>query len=194
MTARLDTIRRFRRYISNHIAVSMIRIQMYTLSSLVVIWSFCLIAALSFSPPHRGTNRLFLDTAVKSEWESLLPLGIFHGITTNPTLLERAGLECTITSVQTLAKEALSMVGCDEFMCQAWGSTSTEMYNVGMQLSEIDREKIVVKVPVTMEGTATASKLIQSGVRVCLTACYNSDQAKSLQQQVLNILHHILGE
>ena len=157
----------------------MFRIQMNTLSSLtlVVIWSVCLITVLSFTPPHRGTNRLFLDTAVKSEWESLLPLGIFHGITTNPTLLERAGLECTISAVQTLAKEALSMVGCDEFMCQTWGRTATETYNVGMQLSEIDREKIVVKVPVTMEGTAAASKLIQSGVRVCLTACYNSDQA-----------------
>ena len=113
-------------------------------------------------------------TAVKNEWESLLPIGIFHGITTNPTLLERAELECTIPAVQTLAKDALSMVGCDEFMCQAWGSTPEEMYNVGVQLSEVDRERIVIKVPVTFDdGTAAASKLIQSGVRICLTACYN---------------------
>jgi transaldolase len=133
--------------------------------------------SLPFSPPHRGTNRLFLDTAIQSEWEDLLPLGIFHGITTNPTLLERAGLECTIPAVQSLTKRALSMVGCDEFMCQAWGNTSEAMYNVGMRLSEVDRGKVVIKVPVTFEGTKAASKLIDSGVRVCLTACYSSDQA-----------------
>ncbi len=130
----------------------------------------------SFSP-HRGTNRLFLDTAVQSEWEALLPIGIFHGITTNPTLLERAGLECTVPAVQALTQKALSLVGCDEFMCQAWGCTSEDMYNVGMQLSEVDRERVVIKVPVTFEGTKAASKLIDSGVRVCLTACYSSDQA-----------------
>jgi len=131
----------------------------------------------SFSAPRRGTNRLFLDTAVESEWEALLPIGIFHGITTNPTLLERAGHECTIPAVLSLAKRALNMVGCDEFMCQAWGISSEDMYNVGMQLSEIDRERVVIKVPVTFEGTKAASKLIASGVRVCLTACYSSDQA-----------------
>ena len=127
--------------------------------------------------PFRGSNRLFLDTAVESEWTSLIPLGIFHGITTNPTLLERAGHQCTIESVQTLAKKALSMTNCHEFMCQSWGESCHEMYNVGMALSEIDRQKIVIKVPVTFEGTKAAAKLINAGVRVCLTACYASDQA-----------------
>lgn len=131
----------------------------------------------SFSASHRGTNRLFLDTAVESEWEDLLPIGIFHGITTNPTLLERAGHDCTIPAVQALTQRALSMVGCDEFMCQAWGGSSEDMCNVGMQLSEVDRKRVVIKVPVTLAGTKAASKLIASGVRVCLTACYSSDQA-----------------
>lgn len=125
----------------------------------------------------RGSNRLFLDTAVVSEWESLMPLGIFHGITTNPTLLERANHKCTVESVQFLTLKALSIVGCDEFMCQAWGSNADDIYDIGMKLSEIDRKRVVIKVPVTFEGTKAASKLINSGVRVCLTACYSSDQA-----------------
>jgi transaldolase len=120
---------------------------------------------------------LFLDTAVESEWESLLPLGIFHGITTNPSLLETAGHECTIESLQTLAKHALSLPNCNEFMCQSFGSTSEELYKVGMDVSQIDRERVVMKVPCTIEGTYAASKLVSSGVRVCLTACYSSDQA-----------------
>jgi transaldolase len=145
-----------------------------------LLFTLFIIASFPTATPlasFRGTNRLFLDTAVESEWESLLPLGIFHGITTNPTLLERAGHDCNIESVQHLTKTALSMVGCDEFMCQAWGITAQDMYSVGMNLSSVDRERVVVKVPVTFEGTKTASKLIDAGVRVCLTACYSSDQA-----------------
>ncbi len=162
----------------------------FPLFSILVVIVSNLQVSQSFSPSATGTrtgsttlsamkgpNRLFLDTAIESEWESLLLLGIFHGITTNPTLLERAGHQCTIQSIQSLAIHALSMPNCNEFMCQSWGEKSHDMYSNGMALSEIDRQRIVIKVPVTMEGTIAASKLIQSGVRVCLTACYSSDQA-----------------
>ena len=126
-------------------------------------------------PMARGESRFFLDTASIDEWNELIPLGIFHGITTNPTILERCGVSCTVESVHELAATALGMV--DEFLCQAWGSTGEEMYNIGMELSAPDRERIVIKCPVTAEGTKAASRLISKGVRVCLTACYNSNQA-----------------
>jgi len=126
---------------------------------------------------HRGSNRLFLDTADRAVWQELLPLGIFHGVTTNPTLLENADEPCTTKHLHTLAQVALSTPGCHEFMCQAWGGTAPEMYKIGMELSKPDRSRVVVKVPVTREGTKAAACLIQSGVRVCLTACYNSHQA-----------------
>lgn len=134
---------------------------------------------------HRGSNRLFLDTADTAVWEELLPLGMFHGITTNPTLLERANQPCTVANIHALAQRAFSITAstaegasvCHEFMCQAWGSNAQEMYNIGMQLSQPDRQRIVIKVPVTMEGTKAATLLIRAGVRVCLTACYNAHQA-----------------
>lgn len=132
---------------------------------------------------YRGSNRLFLDTADTSVWDELIPLGIFHGITTNPTILERSNQACTTSNVQALAQTALSLttatggLACQEFMCQAWGSTAQEMYEIGMELSKPDRDRTVIKVPVTMEGTKAAAMLIQAGVRICLTACYNSHQA-----------------
>jgi len=125
-------------------------------------------------------SRFFLDTAVEAEWDELLPLGIFHGVTTNPTLLERANHPCTISHVKSLAETALSHSNCNEFMCQAWGLTADKMYKVGMELATIEgkpSKNIVIKVPVTFEGTKAASMLIGSGVRVCLTACYASHQA-----------------
>jgi len=62
-------------------------------------------------------------------------------------------------------------------MIQTWGSTPSEMYDNGMTLSKIDRERIVIKVPVTTKETEVARRLMESGVRVCLTAGYDSKQA-----------------
>jgi len=138
-------------------------------------------SALSYPTPsstcHRGSNRLFLDTADVSIWEELLPLGIFHGVTCNPTLLERASQACTVANLHVLARTCLVMPFCQEFMCQSWGATCDEMYETGLQLSQPDRQRIVIKVPVTAEGTKAAALLIDSGVRVCLTACYDQKQA-----------------
>jgi transaldolase len=131
--------------------------------------------ALSFHHIVRGQARFFLDTAVESEWNDLLPLGIFHGVTTNPVLLERAGHPCTIPHIQSLASKVLNQ--SNEFMCQAWGDSSDELYQVGKRLSALDPQRVVIKVPVTKQGTVAASQLIASGVRVCLTACYSSNQA-----------------
>lgn len=129
----------------------------------------------AFSPEFRGQGRLFLDTADISEWEALLPTGVFHGVTTNPILLERAGQPCTVDNLNSIAVKALQMT--DEFMCQAWGPTAEDMVTCGMELSKPARDRIVIKVPVTMEGVKAASLLIQDGVRVCLTACYDHKQA-----------------
>lgn len=130
---------------------------------------------LAFTPLYRGEGRFFLDTADPAEWDSLLKLGIFYGVTTNPTILERCNQPCTIENIHSLAKQALAQT--EEFMCQAWGSTAKEMYETGMALSRPDRDRIVVKVPVTMMGVEAAHLLHQSGVRICLTACYDSKQA-----------------
>lgn len=62
-------------------------------------------------------------------------------------------------------------------MCQTWGSTAEEMYEIGMAISSMDRERIVIKVPVTQKGAEAATFLGKSGVRICLTACYDSKQA-----------------
>ncbi len=129
----------------------------------------------SFTPPYRGECRFFLDTADTSEWDTLLPRGLFYGVTTNPTLLERADEPCTVDNLHKLATKALQHT--EEFMCQSWGSTCDEMYNNGMAISEFDRERVVIKVPVTATGAEAAAKLTKAGVRICFTACYNKNQA-----------------
>jgi len=136
----------------------------------------CLGLSMPTPPLHRGHSRFFLDTADSNEWKSLLPLGIFHGITTNPVLLQRAGVPCTVESCRSLASQAFAL-GADEFMLQAWGENTAALIASGLALSEGNRENLVVKVPVTAAGTEAAAALIEAGVRVCLTACYGPHQA-----------------
>ena len=147
------------------------------MKSLTIIWMLSLSMATAFSPIFRGNGRLFLDTADVREWDQFLPTGIFHGVTTNPTLLERAREPCTISNIHNLAGRALAYDEVNEFMCQAWGETPRDLVECGVALTDPDRERIVVKVPVTPVGVEAASRLVSMGRRVCLTACYSSKQA-----------------
>ena len=135
--------------------------------------------SLPTPPQHRGASRFFLDTADVREWEDLLPLGIFHGVTTNPVLLERAGVPCTVEATTSLAKTAFDL-GAREFMIQSWGGSADALESKALELCDAlgrRSDDLVVKVPVTAEGTRAASALVRQGVRVCLTACYDSSQA-----------------
>ena len=49
------------------------------------------VAPVGAPAPRPATSlRYYLDTANADEWAALLPLGIFRGVTTNPTLSARA--------------------------------------------------------------------------------------------------------
>ena len=127
----------------------------------------------------RGGCRFFLDTADTAEYKSLLPLGLFTGVTTNPTILERAGVPCTVPAIHALATEAFDL-GAEEFMAQAWGGAADKLVETGLQLRAFDPKRLVVKLPITMAGVEAAGRLMrepEGGTRICLTACYGSTQA-----------------
>jgi transaldolase len=91
-----------------------------------------IVCTAAFSPEFRGASRIFLDTADTGTkvWDEFLPTGIFHGVTTNPTLLERAQEKFTIANLhQRMANKALQMG------TSSWGSTAHEMFECGMALS-----------------------------------------------------------
>jgi len=138
-----------RRHLSASDATSLSKIRTITIttvsSSHCFIALVCCMGTLSlvssltlFDPPgFRGDGRFFLDTADTAEWDAPLPLGIFHGVTTNPTLLECAGHPCTVFHIHQLALKALSQTS--EFMCQSWGQTADALVYNGMALSAPNR-------------------------------------------------------
>lgn len=120
--------------------------------------------------------RFLIDSANVHEWAVLWPLGLFQGITTNPTLLRRAGLPCTVETLADLTDQALKS-GCQELHLQAWGSSSEELLSHARALLTLAPEHIVIKLPLTEGGLRAAAVLAASGVRVTLTACYAPSQA-----------------
>lgn len=116
--------------------------------------------------------RLFLDSADPEAWRTWLPSGLFHGITTNPTLLRRATQPCRLDRLTELTGEALQL-GARELHLQAWGDDLTAC---GRRLAAIAPGRIWVKLPITRAGTAAAQALLAEGIPVTFTACYEPAQ------------------
>jgi transaldolase len=114
--------------------------------------------------------KLFIDSGNLKEIESLVPLGIIDGITTNPSLLAKEGGD-----YRALLKRICQIVK---------GPTSAEvvatdaegMIREGRDLRTID-EHIVVKVPFTKEGVKACRTLASEGTRVNVTLCFSPTQA-----------------
>ncbi len=124
------------------------------------------------SLPETDTSgiRLFLDTADTKEWQNWLPTGLFYGVTTNPLLLERDKVNCTIEALASLAKEGFNL-GAKEIQLQTWGTSVDSLVERGKKLAAIDN-RIIVKVPITKIGTQAAFQLIAAGVKITLTGVY----------------------
>ncbi|WP_299485254.1 transaldolase family protein [Acaryochloris sp. IP29b_bin.137] len=118
---------------------------------------------------------LFLDTADLAAWDYWLSKGLFYGVTTNPTLLERATIPCTLEQLKILTTKAFDQ-GVQEIHLQTWGTQVEDLVCRGCEIADID-SRVVVKVPITLTGTEAAAQLIQQGIRVTLTGVYAVHQA-----------------
>jgi len=121
--------------------------------------------------------RLFLDSADRADWDEWLPTGLFHGITTNPTLLANAGVANTLAELSRLSHVAFE-ADVAEFQAQTWGRSSEALIANGRILAALD-PRMVVKVPITREGAIAAATLKAEGVRITMTAVYAAHQALS---------------
>jgi len=119
--------------------------------------------------------RLMLDTAERAAWAEWLPLGCFYGVTTNPVLLQAAGVPCALPELSALVRDALAL-GAGEVQVQTWGRTRELYFEHGRALAALS-PKVVVKVPTTVEGVAAAARLAREGARLTMTAVYTAAQA-----------------
>ena len=114
--------------------------------------------------------KFFVDTADTNEIRELAATGLLDGVTTNPSLIHKAGRDFL-----EVVKEICSIVP---------GPVSAEV--VAMDHKEMMREadilrkiagNIAVKVPLTIDGLKTCKALTSEGTMVNVTLCFTANQA-----------------
>jgi transaldolase len=94
----------------------------------------------------------YIDSADRREATDLLATGLFRGVTTNPAILEKAGLgSIDIPDVIRWATDA----GAERVFVQAWGTSADDMVELGRQFRQISGN-VVVKLPYSLEGIVAA--------------------------------------
>ena len=114
--------------------------------------------------------KFFVDTADTAEIRDLAETGLLDGVTTNPSLIHKAGRDFL-----EVVKEICAIVP---------GPVSAEVVALDhegmMREAEIVRkiaDNIAVKVPLTIDGLKTCRKLTADGTMVNVTLCFTANQA-----------------
>lgn len=116
--------------------------------------------------------RFYVDSADLDDATPLLGSGLFAGLTTNPTLLQRTGIgNAGIPQVVERARSA----GAGTIFVQAWGAQVDELVQRGRWIRGLG-DDVVVKVPVTTAGLEATARLSSEGVPVLVTAVYRTSQ------------------
>jgi transaldolase len=114
--------------------------------------------------------KFFADTADINDIRELAETGLLDGVTTNPSLIHKAGRDFL-----EVVKEICAIVP---------GPVSAEVvaldHETMMKEAEILRkiaDNVAVKVPLTLDGLKTCRKLTSDGTMVNVTLCFSANQA-----------------
>lgn len=140
--------------------------------------------------------KLFADGADIGEMYELYKNGIIDGITTNPTLMKKAGVK----NYEQFAKSVLKLIPDMPISFEVF---SDNLYYMEMQTRKIASwgDNVYVKIPVTnTEGVYTTSlieKLSKDGIKLNITAILTLDQieiiTKSLSKETPSIISVFAG-
>lgn len=106
-----------------------------------------------------------------------MPTGAFYGITTNPLLTSKLGLNYSEIVWKEMVSKAADL-GAKELHIQIYGdvnkalSFAKDVYGLGRSL-DID---CVIKIPFTLEGILLSRKIKELGAKILMTACYEPKQ------------------
>lgn len=112
----------------------------------------------------------FLDTADINEIQNLVPTGLVNGVTTNPSLIAKAGGNF-LEAIAEICKLVQGPVSAEV------AATDYEvMIQEGRALAKI-ATNVVVKVPLTRDGLRVCHELANEGIPVNVTLCFSTNQA-----------------
>jgi len=114
--------------------------------------------------------KFFVDTAILDEIRELNDYGLLDGVTTNPSLIAKAGKDFKETVAQICALVD-GPVSAEVAALDAEG-----MIAEGEVLAAI-AENVVVKLPTTLAGLKACRHFTEKGIRTNLTLCFTPNQA-----------------
>ncbi len=114
--------------------------------------------------------KIFIDSADPKEIRELAQTGLVDGVTTNPTLAAKTGLNYidALTEICSLVPGSIS--------AEVLATESKGMIEEGKRFARIAKN-ITVKVPLTWEGMKACRALTDDGTPVNVTLCFSPVQA-----------------
>ncbi|MEJ6477450.1 MAG: transaldolase [Paracoccaceae bacterium] len=114
--------------------------------------------------------KFFVDTADIAAITELNDLGMVDGVTTNPSIIAKSGL-----NILEVTKEICDIVD-GPVSAEVVSLTADEMIAEGRKLVKI-ADNIAVKVPLTWDGLKACKVLSDEGNMVNVTLCFSANQA-----------------
>ncbi|MGE0407958.1 MAG: fructose-6-phosphate aldolase [Amphiplicatus sp.] len=114
--------------------------------------------------------KFFVDTADIDEIRELLATGLVDGVTTNPSLVMKAGRDFR----EVVAEICAAVAG--PVSAEVTALESAAMIAEGKSLAKIAKN-VTVKLPLTLEGLKACRALVDDGIDTNVTLCFSANQA-----------------
>jgi transaldolase len=115
--------------------------------------------------------KFFVDIADVEEIKKAVELGICDGVTTNPTLVMKAG-----KSQEEAVKEIAKVLGDRPLSVEGIGESAEEIVKEAEEFVKWGKN-IVIKVPMTKEGMHAVRMLSKKGIKTNVTLVFSPSQA-----------------
>ncbi len=115
--------------------------------------------------------KIFLDTADYNAIAERYQTGLVDGITTNPTLVRKSGVNY-VDFIKALATDFTF----ESISAEVEGESCFEMLVNATKYRDIG-ENVTIKLPLTVEGLKACKQLTEQGVETNVTLCFSVAQA-----------------
>lgn len=134
--------------------------------------------------------KFFIDTADLKEIKEAAELGILDGVTTNPSLMAKAGITGP-ENIRNHYKTICELVNAD-VSAEVISTTFDEIIKEGKSLHEIHKH-IVVKVPMIKDGVKALKWFSDNGIRTNCTLVFSAGQALLAAKAGANFVSPFIG-
>lgn len=114
--------------------------------------------------------RLLIDDGNIESIESIFKLGIFSGITTNPSIIKRSNID-PMDLIKTMLKKFTG-----KLFVQCTNTDFQKIKKEGEKLYSLSPQKIVLKIPFSENGIMAAKYFVKEGIPVTITAIHSLSQ------------------